>query len=104
MSPAHVRDIPPDHYPGEPTAAYCAQLTCPEHPGWEVTWSAGTALAHLANLAELEDMAVEHNAAHHGAADPHQGREDPGTTDTTQRHERGGRHGVEDQRRAFDLP
>ena len=96
MSPASVITVrlgPPSH-----PAPYQARLDCDEHPDWCLTWTAATPLAHLANLAELEDMAVEHNTAHHG-------REDSGTTDTTQRHEREeAAHGFEDQRRATDLP
>ena len=68
MSPARVVDTQLGPTPTRPFMRYVSQVQCTEHEGWEVTWTAETPLGHLANLAELEDMATTHNTAHHDAA------------------------------------
>lgn len=70
MSPARVRDQQIGPTPARPFMRYLSGVTCEEHGEWHVAWSAETPLAHLANLAELEDMATAHNDAEHDGATP----------------------------------
>lgn len=72
MSPAHVTDAQYGPTPTFPFQRYKAYLTCDEHPDYVQSMNADSALLHLSNLQDLEDIAAGHNRTEHG-------------TDTTER-------------------
>lgn len=64
--PAHVADTvlaPTMEHPF--ITRYFAQVSCDACEGWQTTMTAETALGHLANCEDLEDIAMTHNARHH---------------------------------------